>query len=349
MEQLILQSTKTFPKVGDVVEGTVVSFAHREVLVDIDGIAVGVVRGKEIDDESGEMSDLKPGDKVFATVLELENEKGILELSFRSASHRKAWDQLNKLKKDNESLSVTIMDANRGGLMARVGGVLGFIPVSQLSNENYPKVEGGDKNKILEKLKSLIGKKIDVKVIAVDEQANKLIISEKSTLSGSETQEMGNLKVGDTIEGVVTGVVDFGAFVQIDGGGEGLIHISEIDWQRIENLKSVVAVGDKVKAIIIDFNEGKASLSVKRLKPDPWKEDIKKYEVGQVVEGTVVKINPFGAFVQIEPTIQGLAHISELSDKPVQSPHDIVKEGEVKSFKIISIEPDNHRLGLSLK
>ncbi len=348
MEHLISLSTKVFPKVGDVVEGKVVSFAHREVLVDIDGIAVGVVRGKEIDDESGEMSALKPGDVVFATVLELENEKGILELSFRSASHRKAWDQLNTLKKDNQLVSVSIMDANRGGLMARVGGVLGFIPVSQLSSDNYPKVEGGDKNKILEKLKSLVGKSLEVKVIAVDEQANKLILSEKSA-SGVSEQEMGTLKVGDTIEGTVTGVVDFGAFVQIDGGGEGLVHISEIDWQRIENLKSVIAIGDRVKAVIIDFNEGKASLSVKRLKPDPWKEDIKKYTVGQTVEGTVVKINPFGAFVQVEPTIQGLAHISELSDKPVQSPYDILKEGDTMTFKIISIEPDNHRLGLSLK
>lgn len=349
MEKLLNKVGQVFPSPGDAVSGTVISIARREVLVDINGIVVGVIRGKELNDESGEMSHIKVGDTVQATVLDMENEKGILELSFRLVGHKKAWDQLSELKKTGETVNAIVIDANRGGLMMKVGGVLGFMPVSQLSSQNYPKVEGGDKNKILEKLKSFIGKVIEVKAISVDERENKLILSERSLSQDSLIRELKKFKVGEIVEGTITGVVDFGAFVEIDGGGEGLIHISEIDWARIDDPRQILKNGDRIKAQIIDLSEGRASLSIKRLKKDPWREEIKKYSIGQVVEGSVVKINPFGAFIEIEPSIQGLAHISELSQNKISLPQDILKEGEIKKFKIISIDPESHRLGLSLK
>lgn len=350
MERLLQdESLPRLPQVGDIVPGRILSVSKNEVILDIEGITTGVVRGRELLDESGESSDLKPGDVAQATVLEMENEDGQMELSFRSAGHQKAWDELIRLQQTGEIIDVPVIDANRGGLMVRVGRIEGFLPVSQLTAEHYPRVEGGDKGRILELLQKFITTPLRVKVIDVNEAEEKLIVSEKAAWAKEQAAIVSGYKVGDVIEGVVTGVVDFGAFVEFGTHLEGLVHISELAWQRVDNPRDLVKVGDTIKASIIGIDGTKISLSLKRLSDDPWKMAVERYQIGQLVTGKVLKLNPFGAFVELDPEIHGLAHISELSKKMIHSAAEVVKEGETRQFKIISIEPNQHRLGLSIK
>lgn len=248
------------PKVGDIVKGKIIFASKSEVKLDINGIATGVVRGREFYDESNEYTGLKVDDEVEATVIEQENENGEMELSFRFAGHQKAWNKLNDLLKEGNLLTVEIHDANRGGLMTKVGKIVGFLPVSQLSPEFYPRVPGGDKNKIFEVLKSYVGNKFEVKIIDVDEKENKLIVSEKAAWEEKQKDVISKYKIGDVVEGKVTAVTDFGAFVEFGEHLEGLIHISELAWQRIDNPTDIVNVGDKIKAEIISVERTKIFL-----------------------------------------------------------------------------------------
>lgn len=347
----LLDSTEVakVPQPGDLAEATVVAVGKREVRLDIPGFTTGVVRGRELIDESGEYSNLKVGARVMATVLELENENGELELSFRHAGHQKAWGHLEELKQKNEIVKVRIVEANKGGLMVKLGQVPGFLPVSQLTVEHYPRVEGGDKNRILELLKQFIGQEFEVKVITVNDDEGKLIVSERAAWEEKQKDKLDRYHVGDTIEGRISGVVDFGCFVEFGEGLEGLVHISELAWQRIDNPRDVIKAGDNVKAKIINIEGSKISLSFRRLIDDPWRKVEDKYHVGDVVKGKVLKVNPFGVFVELDAEIHALCHVSELAHKPVQNPTDIVKVGEEREFKIISMEPREHRLGLSIK
>ncbi len=348
-ELLDSNQSAAVPKVGDVIEGTVITVGKREVRLDIPGFTTGVIRGRELTDESGEYSNIKVEDRVAATVLELENEHGELELSFRYAGHQKAWGRLQELKDKEEVVGVRIVDANKGGLMVKLGQVAGFLPVSQLTVEHYPRVEGGDKSRILEMLKRFIGEEFMVKVITVNDLDEKLIVSERAAWEETQKDKLGAYHVGDTIEGKISGVVDFGCFVEFGEGLEGLIHISELAWQRIENPREYVKVGQPAKAKIINIDGSKISLSFRRLQDDPWKQVDERYAVGQVVPGKVLKVNPFGVFVELDPEIHGLCHVSELTEKPVTNPLDEVKIGEARDWKIISMDPKEHRLGLSIK
>ncbi|MDD3101874.1 MAG: S1 RNA-binding domain-containing protein [Patescibacteria group bacterium] len=345
-----LQSAKLLPKMGDLVEGQILEIGRNEIYLDIDGITTGIIRGPELFDESGEFSNLKVGDTTSATVIDLENERGLMELSFRYASHKKAWDQLIELMEKGEPIKVKTLEANKGGLLIRFGKVAGFLPVSHLNSEHYPRVDGGNKIRILEKLKTYIGQEFSVRIINVDEENEKFIVSEKNISTPTGESILLNYKVGDVVEGKISGIVDFGAFVTFDKSQEGLIHISELAWQRIDHPKNVINVGDKVKAKIIGITEdGKISLSTRRLIEDPWVKVSEKYKVGQEVMGTVLKVNPFGLFVELDPDIHGLAHISELSDQPVTDMSKIAKIGDQIKFRVVSVEPENHRLGLSLR
>jgi len=342
------QYTK-FPKIGDVIKGKVISASRAEVQLDIDGIKTGVVRGRELYNESEEYGHLKLDDVVEATIIELENENGQFELSFRYAGQQRAWDNLKELLKKGEVIPVKILDANKGGLMVKIGHITGFLPVSQLIPEHYPRVEGGDKNKILEFLKKLTNQILKVKVIDADEKEDKLIVSEKAAWEEAQEKVVSKYKVGDKIKGKVTAVTDFGVFVEFDNKMEGLVHISELAWQRIDDPKDFIKVGDIVEAEIINIEGTKIFLSMKKLKQDPWKDVAQKYKIGDLVKGKILKANPFGLFVELDQDIHGLAHISELSDKPIANLSEIGKPGDVLKFKIISIDPQNHRLGLSLK
>jgi len=343
------QLIKSLPKLDDLIEGTVIEIGRNEIYLDINGLTTGVVRGPELFDESGEFSNLKKKDKISATVIELENEKGLVELSFRHASHKKAWNRLEDIAKSDNSLSVKIIEANKGGLIVLNGKIQGFLPVSQLKPENYPRVEDGDKNKILEKLKKFIDKEIPVKIITIDEKNGKLIVSEKAVGPNKKSLIHKNYKIGDVVKGKISGLVDFGIFVTFGKNHEGLVHISEIAWQRIDHPQDIVKVGENVKAEIIGItDDGKISLSIRRLLKDPWSTVNKKYKINQKVKGEVLKINPFGLFVKLDKNIHGLAHISELSKSPIKDISKIAKEGDILEFKIVSIEPEDHRLGLSL-
>jgi small subunit ribosomal protein S1 len=336
------------PKAGDVVNCKVISIDKGEVHVDIDGLTVGVVRGRELFAEATEYANLKVGDEVEAVVLELENENGEMELSFRIAGYQRVWDSMKKLMQDGITIKSKVTAANKGGLMMQVEAVSGFMPVSQLSPEHYPRVAGGDKNRILEKLRELIGKELEVKVIDVDEKEEKLIVSEKAVWEDSQKAVLESYKVGDLVEGEVSALTSFGAFVKFGQDLEGLVHISEIAWQRIDHPKDILKVGDKVKAQIIQLDKSKIYLSIKRLVEDPWKSAKDKYKVGDKVPGKILKIEPFGLMVALDEDIHGLAHISELSDEPVSNINDKFKTGQTLDFEIMSLEPPEHRLGLRL-
>ncbi|MDQ7814429.1 MAG: S1 RNA-binding domain-containing protein [Patescibacteria group bacterium] len=334
-----------YPGVGDVVKGTVIAVGRNEVRVDINGLAMGLVRGPELDPNAH----LTVGDEVEATVLELDNEFGELELSLKSADKKKSWEKLREVLTAGEPVPVKILDANKGGLIIRMEGITGFLPVSQLSPENYPRVSGGEKLRILEKLKGIVGNQLDVKVIDVSEETGKLIVSEKAVWESKQESTLSRFKVADVVEGDVTAVTDFGAFVRFDENLEGLVHISEIAWQRIDHPRDVLKVGDHVRAEIINIEGSKIFLSMKKLVDDPWKDVGEKFKVGQWVKGKVLKINPFGLFVELDQDIHGLAHISELSDRPVKDVNEIARVSDEFEFRVVSIDPENHRLGLSLR
>jgi small subunit ribosomal protein S1 len=336
------------PKLGDLVKGTVISAHKNEVHIDLDGVATGLVRGKECYSESEEYRNLKLGDEVSATVLELENENGEIELSFRYAGRQKAWREINGKMEVGDVVKVVVLDANKGGLMIKYDTVQGFLPVSQLAPEHYPRVPGGDKNHILEILKGYVGQQFDAKIIDANEEEEKLIISEKAAWLETQKEVMDKYKIGNVVNGTITAVTDFGAFVEFDDKLEGLVHISEIAWQRIDNPHDFLKVGQAVKTEIIGIDGSKIFLSIKKLQKDPWHDVAEKYKIGQKVTGKVIKANPFGLFVELDQDIHGLAHISQLSTKPVKDISEIGKVGDVKDLYVISIEPAKHRLGLSL-
>lgn len=353
MKQLLAgeESKIKIPEIGDLVEGTVIDIGKQSVYLDLGPVGAGVIYGNELQDGFGTLKTLKPGDKIKATVINQENEDGYTELSLRTASYELAWEDIYKKLKEGEIISVRIREANRGGLIAEIYGVKAFLPVSQLSNEHYPRVEEGDKSQILTLLNKFVNHEMRVKIIDANKDEEKLIISEKETTAAEERKSISLLKVGDVVEGVISGVVDFGAFVKFSTTEEattkdleGLAHISELAWQLIEDPRSVVKIGEQVKAKIIGIDGTRISLSLKALKEDPWQ--ILKYKVDDVVEGKVHKITPYGAFVYLDKDIHGLIHISELGS--VEEAKKRLVVGKTEKFKIISLEAKEHRMGLAL-
>lgn len=358
MEELLTKHLIEIPSVGDVVHGIVMSVSSNHALIDLGGLGTGIVLGKEMRDGLGADGKLKVGTEVSATLISFETEDGYIELSIREASYEKSWEDIEEKLNGREVVQTKVTDANKGGLMIEINGISGFLPVSQLSSEHYPRVEDGDKNKILELLKKLVGQEISVRILDADRASEKLIVSEKAAQSEKERELINRLKVGDTIEGEVSGVVDFGAFVKFsapdheDGKKaaeklEGLVHISELAWQLIDDPREIIKTGDHVSAKIIGIEDSRISLSMKALKEDPWEKVSEKYKVGDEVQGKIDKINHFGAFVYLDKDIHGLAHVSEFSDVyPGRKMEEVFTAGETYAWKILSIEPKSHRLGL---
>ena len=336
------------PQAGDIVKGLVLAASKAEVRLDIDGVLLGIVRGPELYDEAEEYANLKPGDEVEAMVVDQENENGELELSFRQVGQGKAWDKLQEAYKSKSTVMVRIIDANKGGLLARYYQINGFLPVSQLAPDNYPRVSGGDKSKILEKLKSFVGQDFEVNVITLDENDDKIIFSEKDVWNKKQKHVLDKYKVGMVVEGKITAVTNFGVFISFGDNMEGLIHISELAWQRIESPSSLYKVGDTINAEIVSIDGNKIFLSSKKIMKDPWIEAADKYKVGQTVKGIVLKVNPFGLFVKLDDDIHGLAHITQLNLNKQDKISDIFKANEEKEFEILSISPSEHRLALKL-
>jgi len=361
MESVLNGAELKIPKVGELIKGNVVAVTNNAVYIDLGMIGTGIIMGREMKDGLGIVDNLNEGDEMEATVVDVENEDGYVELSIREAAYEKAWKELERKMEQKETVNTRVLEANRGGLMIEVNGIYGFLPVSQLSHEHYPRVEDGDKNKILQLLLRLVNKEIAVKIIDVDSEEEKLIVSEKATQEEKEKAVIGEFRVGDVVEGIVSGVVDFGAFVKFPPKSkkieemqekellEGLVHISELAWQLIDKPHEIVKTGEKVQCKIIDIDGTRVSLSIRALKKDPWTEIASKYSVGEVVWGEVTKLNPFGAFVQLDRDIHGLAHVSEILSKvKARSLDEILKAGEKYEFKILSIEADSHRLGLTI-
>ena len=348
LEALLEQDKTNIPKAGDIVVGKVITASKSEVRLDIGGVFIGIVRGPELYFEAEEFANLKPGDEVEATVIDEENERGDLELSFKRAGQERAWLKLENALKDREIIKVKIVDANKGGLLVRYHQIPGFLPVSQLSPENYPRVSGGDKQKILEKLKSFVGQEFEVNVINLGTESDKIIFSEKDVWNKRQKHIIDKYKIGMVVDGKISAVTNFGVFISFGEGMEGLIHISELAWQRIDSPEKIYKVGDTIKAEIVNLNNNKIFLSAKKIIEDPWKKAVEKYKVGQSVKGQVLKVNPFGLFVKLDEEIHGLAHITQLGMSAKEKIADSFKTGDEFDFEILSISPADHRLGLKL-
>lgn len=342
-------------KIGEIVEGIVVGKGRSAVYIDLEIHGSGIIFGKEYQISKEALKKIKNGEKVQAKVVSLENEDGYVELSASEAGLEIAWDKLQKMKDEEEIVKVKILGANKGGLLGKLLGIPAFLPVSQLSSKNYPKVEGGDTSKILYELQKFIGKEIDVKILDFSQKEEKLILSEKIKEVEKTKEILKNYQIGDIVEGEITGIADFGAFITFGEGAEGLIHISEMAWQIIKNPSEVTKEGDKVKAKIIEITNDRAFLSLKALKNNPWDKIKGKYKPGDIIKGKVSKINPFGAFIQLiseekkldEDKVQGLCHVSEFGTIEKMN-EQLTPEKEYK-FEIVSLEPEEHRMILKLK
>lgn len=344
MDELLASQDIKRLESGDVVEGVVSSIRKHEVWIDLGVQGVGVVMRREI----GHGQQLEAGQTVTVSVLDPELEEGYALLSMRRAAKDRGWDELQRMFESQEIVEVTPYDANRGGLLVELEGIRGFLPVSQLAAGHYPRVSGADKDEILQKLNALTGKQLRVRILDVSRKDNKLIFSEKEAVRDDMQARFAKLKVGDEVEGIVTGVIDFGAFVNVDGI-EGLIHISEISWERVEDPRKYVKVGETVKAKIIAIDKDRLSLSLKQMTEDPWLEQVKAFNKGDVVEGKVTRITPFGAFVQLSPAVEALVHISEMGTDEHVDPEKIFQLNEKKKFKVLDIDTEGRKIALSLK
>ena len=330
---------------GSTVEGVVIARDRSALYIDLGSLGTGIIYGREFYEVKDAIKSLNIGDKVFAKIVELENDDGYRELSLKDATKEITWEKLRELKEKSEVVKVKISGVNKGGLLTSLDGIPAFLPVSQLAPEHYPRVQDADKQKILRELQKFIGNILEVKVLDSLASENKLILSEKAKSEEKIKEILKDYKKGDVVDGEVTGVADFGVFIKF-GEIEGLIHISELDWQLVENPAEVVKVGDVVKAQIIDINKNQVFLSLKTLKPNPWEEIEKQYKKGDMIKGKVIKFSVFGAFVEVYPKIRGLCHISEFSSQ--QNMEELLKPGETYEFQILLIEPKEHRMSLKL-
>ncbi|MGI8872594.1 MAG: 30S ribosomal protein S1 [Candidatus Limnocylindria bacterium] len=349
-------------KHGDVVEGSVVRIDPDEILVDFGGKSEGVVSNRELMSRRGPRDgeearpELKVGDEVLVYVLQPESPEGHAVLSLRRAGLERKWRAMQERFDAGEIVEARVIDHNKGGLIVDLG-VRGFVPISQIVD--FPRRPRDEQprdaaQEIAEKLQPFVGRTLRLKILEVNRKANRLILSEKVALYEERREKrdelFSSLQVGQRVQGTVRSIAPFGVFIDL-GGIDGLVHKSELSWNKVNNPETAYAIGDEVEAEVIDINHerGRISLSIRRLQPDPWQESVAKYRINDVIEGTVTKLVNFGAFVRVEEGLEGLIHISELSNQRVAHPGDVVKEGDVLKLKIISLDSERHRLGLSLK
>ena len=344
MDYLLAQAGDSVKQltVGETVDGTVLSVKKHEILIDLGPLGVGLVPRREV----SLSKNYNVGDSVIASVIDTELEDGYSLLSLRKAAKDRGWDEVMAKLESGEIITVVPYDANRGGLLVEYEGIRGFLPVSQLSAEHYPRVGSSDKDEILQRLNSLVKRGIKARILDADRKANKLIFSEKEAVKEGLAERFQKLAIGDTVTGVVTGVVDFGVFVNVEGI-EGLIHISEISWERVNNPSDYVKVGQTIEAKIIAIDKERLSLSMKQLTKDPWLDEVEQFKPGEKVEGTVTRITPFGAFVQLSPAVEALVHVSELGGDGTD-PEKVFTLNERKEFTVLDIDKENRKISLSL-
>ena len=334
-------------KEEDIIEGVIVAIEKSALYVDLGIAGTGIIYGIEFMNARDVIKRINIGDTISAKIVRRENKDGYVELSLKEARQALMWNDAEQAIKDKRVMDLVVKDANKGGLIIEWQGMSGFLPASQLKEDKYPRIEDGDKDKILRELKKLIGKRISVTIISAIPKEGKLIFSEKDGGSTKEVKEvaLGAYTVGDEVEGTVTGVVEFGIFVKLSDGVEGLVHKSEIDWGLVEDTKAHARVGDKVRAKVIEVKDNKISLSLKALKENPWKEASKKYKKGDEVEGVVIKFNKHGALVSIEEGVAGLVHVSDFGDEAAL--RSTLTLGKSYKFSITLFDANEERMTLS--
>ena len=341
----IFNKVDNLPSVGDLVEGPVIGIEKSRLYVNLQPYGTGIIYGREFIGARDIIKKINPGDIIAAKVVEVENDDGYIELSLKEARQAMIWSEAEEAIKNKTVLDLLVNEANKGGLILNWQGVAGFLPASQLKAEHYPRVADGDKDRILDELKKLVGQRISVVIIGATPKEGKLIFSEKSPEFKDKEKIIEKYKIGDDVMGEVTGIVDFGVFIKIEEGLEGLVHISEINWSLVEDPRSLFKVGDKLKVKIIEIKDGKMSLSLKALKENPWKEAAKKYKKGDEVSGVVIKFNKYGALASIEEGVAGLVHISEFGSEAKLK--EKLELGKSYPFKIALFDPKDQKMTLS--
>jgi len=339
---------------GEILEGKITSITHAEILIDVGAKSEGVITGRELEAlDSKARSELQVGQDVLVYVMNPEDEGGNILLSLTRAQQEKDWRDAEEFLESQDVFKGAVAGFNKGGLIVKLGRVRGFVPASQMSAQRRRRAEGETPD---QKWGKMVNEPIMVKVVEVDRSRNRLIFSERA--AAKETREaererlLSELKEGDIVEGRIISLAPFGAFVDV-GGADGLVHLSELTWKRIEHPNEILKVGQTVKVQVlgVDKERKRIALSMKRLEDDPWSRVLQQYKIGQLVEGTVTKLTKFGAFARIKGNeeIEGLIHVSELSDNRISHPKDAVQEGQTYTLRIVKIEPDKRRIGLSLK
>lgn len=340
-------------KRGDIVDGVIVRINPGEVLVDVGSKSEGIISSRELERLDPEfLAELNVGDDVLVYVVTPEDHNGNVVLSFTRAQLEKDWRRAERMFEDGEVFEGTVAGYNKGGLIVRLGKVRGFVPASQLATRRRDQDEtlSGEEQRA-----QLVGQELQLKIIELDRERNRLILSERAAMREwrrkQKAQLLSELNEGDIRVGEVISLCDFGAFVDL-GGADGLIHLSELSWRRVAHPSEVLKVGDEVEVYVlnVDRERKRIGLSLKRLQPDPWTQAASTYEVGQLVEGTITKLVKFGAFASLaDDDIEGLIHVSELSDQHVNHPKEVVNEGDVVTLRVIRVDPQRRRIGLSLK
>jgi len=333
------------PDAGEIVDGPVIKVDKKAVFINMAPYGIGIIYGREYMNARDLVRHMNVGDIITAKVVENENENGYIELSLKEARQSLIWSEAEDYVKKKTVLDLPVKDANKGGLILEWQGIPGFLPASQLSGDHYPRVIDGDKDKILDELKRLVGTKLSVVMITAVPKDGKLIFSEKEQNQKEKEEIVQKYRMGSIVEGEITGIVDFGAFMKIEEGLEGLIHISEMDWGLVEDPRKLFKVGEHLKAQIIEIKDNKVSLSVKVLRENPWKGAEKKYKKGDVVKGVVIKFNKYGALASIEEGVAGLVHISEFGSE--EKLRAALEMGKVYPFSITLFEPKDQRMTLS--
>lgn len=343
MADLLTNAPKP-PAVDDVVEGPVIAVGRARVFVDLHPFGTGIIYGREYLSARETLKNVHIGDLVTAKVVGNENDEGYIELSLREARQALIWNEAEVAAQQKKVFELAVTDANKGGLIINWNGIQGFLPASQLSPAHYPRVPDGDKDKIFLELKKMIGTKLEVMVITASPKEQKLIFSEKGAGPSERSSLVEKYHVGDVVDGVVTGATEFGVFVKLEDGLEGLVHISEMDWALVENPKTRFKVSEPVKVKVIEIKDSKVSLSIKALVDDPWRAAAAKYTKDQQVEAVVIKYNKHGALASIEEGVAGLVHISEFASE--DDLRQKLELGKVYPFTITFFEPKERRMTL---
>lgn len=342
----MLDSIANPPVAGDVIEGTIIDLVRGRVYVDLPPFGTGIIYGREYLNAADVLRKANPGDTISAKVVDPAGLDGYIELSLKEARQAAIWGEAETAILSGTIYNLSVEEANKGGLILSWQGIKGFLPASQLSKEHYPRVPEGDKDKIFSELQKLEGSVLAVRIITADARENKLIFSER--VQEDETQKtnlIDKYQVGDVVDGEVTGAVDFGVFVRLEQGLEGLVHISELDWGLVEDPRALFKVGDRVSVKVIEIKDGKVSLSIKALKENPWKSAADRYKKGMEVTGVIIKYNKHGALASIEEGVAGLVHISEFATP--QELRETLELGKTYPFTITLFEPKDQRMTLT--